>query len=178
MEISKISEKYNQAVRGEEQINCSQEKIWNVIAQASNLELFHPFCSKNPIIAWQENDHRDEIHYINGFKLKRRFIAWNEGVGYDLVIGTIKEKESFVSWRIHQTNDQNIARITIDIYPYIMNRGNKLMERIPFELYIRPQLSSYLNSVLGGLNWHIKNNKPTPKNHFGTHKWFSKIKEK
>ena len=105
---------------------------------------------KNPIIAWQENDHRDEIHYII-FKLKRRFIAWNEGVGYDLVIGTIKEKESFVSWRIHQTNDQNIARITIDIYPYIMNMGNKLMQWIPFELYIRPQLSSYLNSVLGGL---------------------------
>ena len=56
----------------------------------------------------------------------------------------------------------------------LFNMGLKFYDRIPFELYIRPQLSSYLDSVLGGLKWHMENNKPTPKNHFGTHKWFSK----
>ena len=64
--------------------------------------------------------------------------------------------------------------LSISIYPYIFNMGLKFYDRIPFELYIRPQLSSYLDSVLGGLKWHMENNKPTPKNHFGTHKWFSK----
>ena len=63
---------------------------------------------------------------------------------------------------------------SLSIYPYIFNMGLKFYDRIPFELYIRPQLSSYLDSVLGGLKWHMENNKPTPKNHFGTHKWFSK----
>ena len=110
---------------------------------------------------------------MNGFILKREFIAWKKNVGYDLVIGNNKHKQSFVSWRL--TNKHNMASsLSISIYPYIFNMGLKFYDIIPFELYIRPQLSSYLDSVLGGLKWHFENNKPTPKNHFGSHKWFSK----
>ena len=89
------------------------------------------------------------------------------------VIGNQKHKQSFVSWRINERTPVGCS-LSISIYPYIFNMGLKFYDRIPFELYIRPQLSSYLDSVLGGLKWHMENNKPTPKNHFGTHKWFSK----
>ena len=39
--------------------------------QKSNLELFHPFCQKNPTIVWTEDNHEDEIHYIKGFIEKK-----------------------------------------------------------------------------------------------------------
>ena len=37
-------------------------------------------------------------------------------------------------------------------------------------------LSKYLDSVLGGIEYFLINKNPVPRNHFGTHKWFSEIK--
>lgn len=177
MNVSKIANNYVQSVRREIEFDCKPEKVWSIISKKSNLELFHPFCQKNPAIVWTEDNHEDEIHYIKGFVLKRKFVAWKKNVGYDLVIGNKKNKQSFVSWRIIDKPMKG-SSLSISVYPYIFNMRLKFYDRIPFALYIRPQLSTYLDSVLGGLRWHIENNKPTPKNHFGTHKWFSKeIKE-
>jgi len=47
------------------------------------------------------------------------------------------------------------------------------IEFIPFEFFVRPRLKSYLESVLGGLKWHVVNQKTTPRNHFGKLAWFS-----
>ena len=176
MQVSNIANNYLRSVTVTKEFDHPMEKIWETISKESNLELFHPFCKKNPTIAWEEDRHQDEIHYINGFILKREFVAWEKNIGYDLVIGNKKHKQSFVSWRINDRSSVG-SSLSISIYPYIFNMGLKFYDRIPFELYIRPQLSSYLDSVLGGLKWHIDHNKPTPKNHFGTHKWFSKNKE-
>jgi hypothetical protein len=40
-------------------------------------------------------------------------------------------------------------------------------------MFVKPNLKKYLESVLGGLDWYLKNKKTIPKNHFGKHKWFS-----
>jgi|TARA_B100001142_G_scaffold209995_1_gene208141 hypothetical protein len=173
MQVSILANNYLRSITCKKEFDFKREKVWEVISKESNLELFHPFCKKNPVTVWDVDSHQDEIHYINGFILKRKFIAWEKNIGYDLVIGNKKHKQSFVSWRITDREKQNGSSLSISIYPYIYNMGFKFYDRIPFELYIRPQLSSYLNSVVGGLKWHIENNKPTPKNHFGPHKWFS-----
>ena len=173
MQISGIANNYLRSITRKVEFDFPREKIWEAISQKSNLELFHPFCQKNPTIIWGAHSHQDEIHYINGFILKRKFIAWRKNIGYDLVIGNKKHKQSFVSWRIIGSTNHSNSIISISIYPYIFNMGFNFYDRIPFEFYIRPQLLSYLDSVIGGLKWHLENNKPTPKNHFGSHKWFS-----
>ena len=55
----------------------------------------------------------------------------------------------------------------------MINQGNKVFQFLPFQLFVKPQLKSYLNSVLSGLKWHVEKNKITPKNHFGKLSWFS-----
>ena len=172
MNISQAAENYVQSITKIKEFDCKPEEVWKIISKKSNLELFHPFCQKNPIIDWSENGHEDEIHYLNGSVMVRKFIAWKTNAGYDLLIGNSKHKQSFVSWRI-TTKPSKGCSLSVSIHPYIFNMGLKFYDRIPFELYIRPKLSSYLDSVLGGLKWHLDNNKPTPKNHFGSHKWFS-----
>ena len=172
MNISQAVENYVQSITKKKEFDCKSEEVWKIISKKSNLELFHPFCQKNPIIDWSENSHEDEIHYLNGSVMVRKFIARKTNAGYDLLIANSKHKQSYVSWRI--TGKSSIGcSLSISIHPYIFNMGLKFYDRIPFELYIRPKLSSYLDSVLGGLKWHLDNNKPTPKNHFGPHKWFS-----
>ena len=86
MNVSKIANNYVQSVRREIEFDCKPEKVWSIISKKSNLELFHPFCQKNPAIVWTEDNHEDEIHYIKGFVLKRKFVAWKKNVGYDLVL--------------------------------------------------------------------------------------------
>ena len=84
MQVSSIANNYLRSVTVTKEFDLPKEKIWETISKESNLELFHPFCKKNPTIAWEENRHEDEIHYIRGFILKRKFVAWEKNTGYDL----------------------------------------------------------------------------------------------
>tara|TARA_Y100000748_G_scaffold302425_1_gene304639 strand:+ start:988 stop:1509 length:522 start_codon:yes stop_codon:yes gene_type:complete len=172
MKVSKISKNYARSVSDVINLDFTVDQVWNIISKKSNLELFHPFCKKNPAIIWTNQQRKDEIHYINGFILQRQFISWKKNVGYDLVIGNKKHKMSFVSWRIKDF--KNKSSLSIAIYPYIYNMKSRFYDNYFFELFIRSQLLSYLESVLGGLKWYLENNEPTPKNFFGSHKWFSK----
>ena len=96
MQVSSIANNYLRSVTVTKEFDLPKEKIWETISKESNLELFHPFCKKNPTIAWEENRHEDEIHYIRGFILKRKFVAWEKNTGYDLVIGNQKYKQSLI----------------------------------------------------------------------------------
>ena len=69
--------------------------------------------------------------------------------------------------------DSNRCSLTITVYPYIFNRGNKKSNAIPFVFYVRPRLKNYLRSVIMGLEWHMENSIPIQKNYFGKHPWFS-----
>ena len=94
------------------------------------------------------------------------------------LIGRKYGRQSYVSWRIAPTKYPTRSRISITIYPFIFNTGSKFIQKIPFSLFVKPQLDSYLKSVLGGLQWYVINQTPIPRNHFGIHKWFSSKKGK
>ena len=165
---------YNRSIKKTIDLNLDLIKVWDIISQESNLELFHPFCLKNPVIDWRESSHKDKIYYLNGLVLQRNWTGWNPKKGYDLLIGEKEQEESLVSWRINQGKNKNSSQLSIEVYPWFLNQGNKWIQFLPFELFVRPKLSSYLNSVLKGLEWYINHNKPVPRNHFGVHSWFSK----
>ena len=104
--------------------------------------------------------------------MERKFISWIEEKGYDLNIGTKDGRKSHVSWRIEDISE-NKSALSIEVHPWIVNQGSRIVQFLPFQLFVKPQLKSYLKSVLGGLKWYAENNKPTPRNHFGVHRWFS-----
>ncbi len=137
-----------------------------------NLELCHPFCAENPVFVWPGADSRDEIHYLSGWVFERRFVRWIDGVGYDLEIGRPGGGMSFVSWRIlPHANGESTLRISV--YPHVLQRWPAAIRWLPHRLRLRPMLTQYLSSVVGGFEWYVTRGEAVPRNHFGSHPWFS-----
>ena len=171
MKLHNEHKRFNWHVGKTQKFKCTRLELWDIISMPSNLELFHPFCAKNPITNWPGIDSADTILYHNGLKLERNFINWEENIGYDLLIGIKDKEQSFVSWRIKEKD--NVLKLTIAVYPYLNNCGSKLTNFLPFFIIVKPSLSNYLDSVLKGLEFYTRTNKKVKKNQFGTHNFFS-----
>ena len=165
-------EKYNWTVSYKMVLSTGLEDVWKIISSPSNLELFHPFCAQNPVIKWAGLNSIDEVHYYNGKVYKRHFIRWEDLKGYDLLIGEEDGETSLVSWKIEDLG-KGKSSLQISVQPYIFNTHSKVVDLIPFFLFIKPKLKKYLSQVIHGLEWHIIEGKKIPKNHFGNHSWFS-----
>ena len=168
--MNQFTEKFNRKIIGQFKSNVTNKQIWNIISKPSSLELFHPFCKKNTVLKWSQSDALDEIEYYSGLVYTRNFINWIDGVGYDLLIGEKDSNKSFVSWRIQNTNN---AILTVSIYPYKYNTGSKFIKIFPYLILVQPLLQKYINSVMLGLEYYIKNNKKVKKNQFGSIRFFS-----
>ncbi len=153
-------------------IAAPAERVWEVISRPGNLELCHPFCAENPVHVWPGAASRDEIRYLNGWVFERRFRRWIDGVGYDLEIGRPGGRTSFVSWRIMPMAEGTSA-LRISVYPWVLQRLPVAIRWLPYRLRLRPMLTQYLSSVIGGVEWYVTRGEPVPRNHFGSHPWFS-----
>lgn len=162
---------YNWSVNRYALIDCYISRLWKIITIESNLELFHPFCKNNRVIKWPGSDSIDEIEYLNGSIFQRNFCGWINEVGYDLYINQIDKPFSFVTWRLSEKKNQSVIKITV--YPYLFNRGYKIINFFPFFFVVRPLLSKYLGSVVGGLKLYAEKEIQVEKNYFGKHFWFS-----
>jgi hypothetical protein len=147
-------------------------KVWDVISMPGNLEPCHPFCAKNPVQAWPGQESRDDVHYLSGWVLERRFCRWIEGVGYDLEIRRRGGRSSFVSWRIFSRDDRQCT-LRIAIYPPALQHVPVAIRWLPHIVRLRPMLRSYLSSVVRGFEWYVTRGEPVPRNQFGSHPWFS-----
>jgi hypothetical protein len=153
-------------------IAAPTSKIWEVISSPGTLPLYHPFCKKNPVFEWSGPDSHDEVHYFNGVVLARRFRDWYDDVGYDLDIGRSSGRTSVVSWRIRPVKKRR-SSIEIAVYPHTLQRVPAVVRWLPHLVWLRPQLKSYLQSVVKGLDWFITQGQPVRRNQFGAHRWFS-----
>ena len=169
--IQNNSKEYFWPVQREVNLNLSKTEVWKIISSERNLENFHPFCKTNEVISWDRDNSIDCVEYYNGRKLQRNFTQWLEGKGYDLIIGDSEGNNSIVSWRLD--GDDSTSALSINVRTYIFNKGNKIMKVLPFFLYTKPKLASYLDSVLHGLKYYSETNKKVSKNQFGRHSWFS-----
>ena len=153
-------------------IDAPATEVWSAISMPGNLEPCHPFCARNPVREWPGVGSRDEVHYLNGRVYERRFTNWIEGEGYDLEIGESGGEESFVSWRIAPIG---VARcsLAIVVYPYLLQRVPVAIRWLPHVARVRPLLTSFLTSVVQGFDWYVPRGEPVPRNHWGTHPWFS-----
>ena len=76
MKNSGKAKAYNWHITFKERIHKSKQEVWSIISMESNLEFFHPFCSKNNIISWSQENSVDQIEYLNGSLFKREFLEW------------------------------------------------------------------------------------------------------
>lgn len=169
--LSENQNRFNWCVTGTLETSISSPDLWDIISSPSNLELFHPFCYKNPTIDWPGLNSIDQIHYYSGLVLERKFVKWVDNQGYDLLIGVTNGEKSFVSWVIEDKGRS--SKLSVSIYPYLFNKGKKVVNFLPYFLIVRPSLKKYINSVMKGLLFYIDTNSKVKKNQFGTHKLFS-----
>jgi hypothetical protein len=155
-------------------INAPAGDVWAAISMPGNLEPCHPFCEKNPVTTWPGVGSRDEVHYLNGLVYERRFSRWIEGIGYDLDIGRIGGRSSFVSWRITTIDDDNCT-LGIVVCPHVLQGVPVSIRWIPHLLRLRPLLKAYLSSVVQGYEWYVMRGEPVPRNRFGSHPWYSEV---
>lgn len=153
-------------------IEAPAEDVWAAMSMPGNLELCHPFCAQNPVTVWSQAASRDEIHYLSGWVYERRFIRWIDGVGYDLEVGAQGENKSLVSWRLEEV-DHATSKLTITVYPQVLQKIPVGLRWIPHVVYIRPMLRRYLSAVIRGVEWFVTRAEPVPRNQFGSHPWFS-----
>jgi len=153
-------------------IAAPAEKVWEAISLPGNLELCHPFCTRNPVAVWPGANSRDEVHYLSGWVFERRFCRWIEGVGYDLEIGRHGGRQSFVSWRI-LTDGRGRSALRITVYPQVLQHLPVMIRWLPHTLRLRPMLTRYLASVVRGFEWYVTRGAAVPRDQFGSHPWFS-----
>jgi hypothetical protein len=156
----------------EKVIAAPAQAVWQVISRRGNLEFCHPFCLRNPVHVWPGPQSRDEVHYLNGLVYARQFKEWFDGVGYDLEISGKGSNKSQVSWRITPEDDRQCA-LRITVFPQALQNWPTFLRWIPHMRWLRPNLRSYLESVVKGVEWNVIRGEPVPRNAFGTHPWFS-----
>ena len=153
-------------------INFNIGHLWELISSPGYLEKCHPFCKTNNVIDWDDKKHMDKIVYVNGIEYIRDFIDWNPKKGYSLIIGKKGGRQSYVSWEIKEITS-NSTEIKITVYPHEIENMGKFKKFLIFNFYVVPKLKFYLNCVLKGIDYYLKNNEEVPRNHFGKHSWFS-----
>ena len=112
-----------------------------------------------------------------GLEYERRFYYWSERRGYDLEILHRSRRLARVEWRISEIDDNN-STLAITVYPDGLQDRPVFIRWVPHFLWLKPKLSSYLDSVVRGFEWYVTRGEPVPRNQFGEHPWFSKRKAK
>ena len=155
-------------------IDIEPAKLWAIISKPGILEKTHPFCKKNEVIRWNREKSIDTIVYYNGRKMQRNFIDWNEGKGYQLLIGHNELADALVTWSIKESHNHSILSIGIVLYlDNSLGHIPKVLRKIIGHLYLYPIMKSYLNSVLSGFKFFSEKNKTVTKNQFGYNQLFS-----
>lgn len=150
-------------------------KVWETISGAGNLEMYHPFCKKNPVKKWGSKEAEDSIEYYNGHRLYRKFTAWQEGQGYALDISSKKNKIAHVTWQLESKDDKS-TELSIEIATYIdtaLKRYPTFFRPLFWTIYGRNTLKTYLENVVMGCKYFTETGNPVQENQFGANKMFS-----
>ena len=152
---------------------ASAAQVFSVLERPGHLEPFHPFCRENAALVWDESERSDRIVYLNGLRLDRQFVQWSPGEGFELLIGGSVEKRSLVTWTLRDDSSVS-STITIRVRPYIYAGKPRVTSATINRLWIGPRLTSYLTSVVNGLNQYLETGERVARNAWGSHPWFSR----
>jgi hypothetical protein len=154
-------------------LGSSNDDDRQVISTPGYLERCHPFCERNPVRRWASDDAEDMIHYYGGRVLQRRFTAWLEGTGYDLVVvDTAGVEQASVRWRIEPESDTT-CRLSVSLRLIFLDQLPTAIRWASYRLVVRPRMKRYLEAVVAGVVHYAETGEPVVRNQFGSHPWFS-----
>ena len=157
-------------------ISAHKRDTWQVISRPGNLEYCHPFCEKNSVIRWGDENSKDTIKYYNGICFTRLFVNWNENNGYNLLIKNGDETYAKVSWSVKSLSELN-SELTICVSLFtdiILGRYPNFIRKTICKMLLIPKLNDYLKSVTSGFKYYLETGKKVRKNQFGYNFIFSK----
>lgn len=150
-------------------IDAAPEKVWALISSPGHLGECHPFVAANPVDQWPGAGARDHLEYYNGRRIVRDFVAWNEGLGYEIEITDANGPVADVSWQLMEVPGG--TELSIAIMPrFSLPRPLTWMAS---GAVVVPMLTRYLRSVLRGIDYRVTTGRPVRPNQFGRHRWFS-----
>ena len=115
------------------QLDHDIEVVWALVMGGKEC---HPFCRSNEAI---------EREFFGCTHVPEWESAGSGSGGYDLVI-----MQSFVM--LNEAGNRS-TELRITVYPYLLSGLPRIISAIPFSIYARPKLTTYLRSVLGGFEW-------------------------
>ena len=152
--------------------HAKAERLWSVISTPGHLEACHPFCFRNEVERWPGVGSADTISYYGGRVVRRHFVAWEEGTGYDLLVATLGGiEQAKVQWRIDD-DGSDASRLTVTLHPLFFDHLSRAVRWMPY-LAVRSRVKRYLEAVVAGTVHYAETGEGVARNQFGHHQWFS-----
>lgn len=149
------------------------ERLWEIIATPGVFMQTHPYVRDNPVEHWPGVGSRDTVCYYSGMSLHRRITRWMDGIGYDLeAVNPSGFWSADVQWRVRTVNPDR-SELTIAIAPQIIKLAPRRLAPYVWRFQVRPFLSSYLDAVLRGFDYHATTGQAVRRNQFGSQFAFS-----
>ena len=171
-DLHKIGLEVGRSVRSSVDIDASADQVWNAISKRGNLKDCHPFCAETNVLSWPGKGSRDTITYLSGFTYTRNFVAWFEGVGYDIELGDRPNTTARVLWRI-ENNSDNRSMLSIEVVPFIKTELSDKKKCLFIERLFGSVLQHYLDCVVRGYGYHVTTGKSVTSNQFGRNPHYS-----
>lgn len=162
----------SEAIEASCEVPVSDSDVWSAIAAPGNLTNVHPFCRANDVDAWPGPDARDHVRYFSGVHYQRDFLTWQEGVGYDIEVGSPPGKTAHARWRIEPV-DAGRARFRLIVTSYLRSDVDPARRRRYEDLIVKRAIPPYVDSVVRGVAHFVGTGTPVTRNQFGSHEIYS-----
>lgn len=154
------------------EIAAAPEVVWKGLATPGNLKRCHPFCDSTEVESWPGVGSRDSITYYSGRSYQRNFVAWMEGVGYDIELGESPNLTARVLWRIAPQTASS-CRFSIEVIPYLKADLEDVQKARYLERLFGDHLQHYLDCVVKGVDYWITTGQDVEKDQFGRNPLYS-----
>jgi hypothetical protein len=155
------------------QIDCPQDKLWNLLKTPEHLKLTHPYCKDHTAETWGVVGAKDVLLFNNDNKVRRKVIVMDEHFFIlSLIQDEKKENDIKVKFEAHKLNDNKC-----ELYMTVSVDSFKKIPRPIWWLYARlklvPSYDLYISSVIKGYKHYLETGEVVTKNQFGYHPAYS-----
>ncbi len=153
-------------------IEAPGDRVWAKIAEPGYLKHCHPFCKSTEVEIWPGAGSRDSITYYSGRRYQRNFVAWLDGVGYDIELGDPPNQTCRVLWRISPLS-QAQCEFSIEVVPYLKS-DLPVEKKQQYQAHLFGlDLQHYLDCVVKGVDYWVVTGRDVVKDQFGANPLYS-----
>ncbi len=155
------------------QINCPQEKLWDLLRTPEHLKLTHPYCKDHIAEKWGVVGAKDTLVFNNDNKVIREVLFLDDHF-FILSLTQVEKPENDikVKFEAHKLLDDKC-----ELYMTVSVDSFRKIPRPIWWLYakykVAPSYDLYIGSVIEGYKYYLETGEVVQKNQFGYHKEYS-----